>query len=351
MAWSIQHPAIYPDPPFASDDVVWVEKVELTEPGGSEFSLNASRARAVVRLKDWTMLRSFIRRVLGFSWGTESSPWRLQRENPLWHPVYPWLIADSISVQGLGPWPKYKPESQEWTLKIEEPLYKNWSATRYKEALITVNFVDVPWNILSDESIEWYGDEIYRNVFFDVEPSVEMISSEGGYQLELRSANAQVQGKKVPAPFGTLMHKTTFILNWMYVPHNYISDDPNVLIPKNILKCVGKVNSTDFGPFPKGTLLMQPPRFRRFRFPITSTNDELQFFGYNIQIPLQYFDPSRDPLDIQADPNYPRGHNLMPFRYTMKWYKALRVQPNGNASGTLLEEIDFHEIFRHVKDT
>ncbi len=327
-----------PSDTFTKSD--WKEAIETTQPGGGEaFSLESGEAVIVVEIP-WLKARSFIRFTLGWSYADNGSPYRLRRENPQAHPRFPWLTASTVSfgsvspvgVAGVG-------------TKVDGIYTGDVPVAKYARILATVRFVDRPWQFLTDADASTPARESLRNTYFDLSPSIEVLSAEGLNNIKFAFSPGPPTGPPntaIPAPFGTLMSKVNYSLNWMWVPQEYISNG-TVFYPTKIMSCVGRVNSADFKGFPAGTLLLQAPTFQRFRFPLPGVTPFDNFFGYNIRFPLQYFDPTRGP--VVGGPTPPlRGHQLIPWRSTLQWFGCLRE----DGTSRLYPEADFATLFTHV---
>ncbi|NCW80336.1 MAG: hypothetical protein EBV68_00480 [Betaproteobacteria bacterium] len=343
---------VYPEDPDDEFDLVddWKERIDSLAPGTESFSLEAGEATTPIQIP-WNKARDALRKILGFDYADKAAPWALHRENPTYHGRFPWLTAANCTFQGVEP--SYN-DSQGGFLV--EGLFDNPPSpyvAKYSTIFGTVRFRDVPWEIRPDSSTPTAADEIKRNVYFDCDPSIEVLSAEGASFLKFIEGTpaADPATSSVPAPLGTLLAKTNFILNWMRVPHDYISDDPNILNPVKILACVGRVNSAAFGPFTRpGTLLMMPPKFERFRYPVCTVDGISNFFGWNVRIPLQYFNPDKGVANTPPGTSPYYGHNLMPYRADLKWYMAIRGPGTTvTTDNTFLPQADFNDIFRHAR--
>jgi hypothetical protein len=268
----------------------WKEVIGDEQPGGSEaLSLESGEATMVINVP-WLKARSFVQFALGWSYADDPAggSYRLRRENPQPHPRFAWLTASTVSfnarapvgVAGVG-------------TRVPGVFVGSLPVGKYDHVYATVRFTDKPWFFLPDDQAQAPATELRRNVYLDPVPSIEIISAEGLNNIAF--ANGPHAGAAVPAPFGTLMSKCTYTLNWMWVPHEYLSGaDPYVFRPARLEACTGRVNSDTFLGFPPMTLLMQAPRYVRFKFPILTTAGVASgYFGWNVQIPLQYFEPPR----------------------------------------------------------
>jgi hypothetical protein len=69
------------------------------------------------------------------------------------------------------------------------------------------------------------------------------------------------------------------------------------------------------------------------------------YFGWNIQIPLTYFNPTLGVPDTDPTNNTKaRGHRTLPWRVDGKWYGAVR-EDNVNR---YIEETDLNKLFEHI---
>jgi hypothetical protein len=416
--------------PEAKDDIFDpnVDLKEATgneQPGGGEsFSLEGGEAKIVYELLP-NKRRSFLLWLLGFSWTTPPAntssalnPFapvaqsnqpgdRMFRRNPQAHPVMPWLRAAAVTFSGfppavqtvsqvpsqldpqfVGPYFGQPPPFGAQTFKTlkSAALFPNFGPSpvttptpepfistvgintymTYQKVYATVTFKSHPWEFFEDYQIPNNQAEIYRNCFFDLASSVEMLSAENGPIGQMQWNETDVPpkmnaggvtisptvGTMITKAFGTLVSKNTLLLNWMWVPQEHISIASAPLFnPTNILNCIGTVNSTSFAGQPAGTLLMQPPKYVRFKWPATTvkfagSNTGVGFYGYNIIIPFQKFDPQWSaPARFDANGNQiNRGWRLLPWAPTLGWYEATRLDGRTH----LLLESDHNAIFNHA---
>lgn len=363
---------IFPEEPEATFDPAAdiLELIGNDQPGGGDtFGLETAET-TLVYLIDWKKARSFIRWMIGFSHASAGAPYKMYRENPQPHPRFGWLTASTVHLAATAPVSNATDGVPERAPNVPA-MYADTEITKtglYQKCYATVRFVDQPWTFRPDGFVTTHKNEVERNCYFTPVPTQEMLSAEGGTaQLKWAQTSAAVVGPPAVAAgptvggvianlFGTLVNKVTFTMNWMWVAESYLSLDPLLFYPRRILECVGHVNSTKFGPFPAGTVLMQPPKFTRFRFPVATFDGLDPFYGWNIQVPLTYFNPPRGvPRNAAVYPTQeaedlidgiPRGHRLMPWRTSLLWYEATRED---NATH-LLPETDLNQMFRHISD-
>lgn len=358
--------------------------------GGDAFALEAGEATLVYRF-NWLKARSFVRFMLGFSFADRTKPYRLRRENPQPHPRYGYLTAASVHFSSHAP-----SSGGDDAVPARAPnfpaVYGDIDLTKtgkYLETWATVKFVDRPWNFRPDGFVTTYSDELFRNCYWDHQPNIEMLSAEGPLaQLKFSATGdggpSTTPPTPIPSPFGTLLTKTTFFLNWMWVPESYLSSDPNLFDPVRIRERVGFVNDRKFGKWGTGTVQMMPPQMTRFRFPVATFDGLFPFYGWNIRIPFVHFQPrprgesnaafaddilagqkaayaaavaggdaaaiaaakaelalDQTKAEAQSD-----GYRLMPWAANRKWYPAVR----SDGASYLFQEANLNTIFQHIDD-
>jgi hypothetical protein len=325
-------------------------KVVVADSGAesSNFTLEAQDATLQGYIP-WNKQRSAVRYFLGFARADTAAPWRLRRDNPHWHPVFPWLYAHSISfapyvVKANTANPNREPY-------VESPFSDdNWAAN-YRHVIATVKYRAFNHEFLPDDEIPGPEFEWQRNTTFRTAGRLEVLSADGISQLKFAETSGTGPslaglGTAFPAPVGVLMPKTSFSIDWNAVPFEYLSSSAFYFKPDKLLACVGKVNSTAFLGLPAGTCLMQPYEYTDFPWPIASDTSQSTVYeilkGVNVRFNFDYFNPTPG-----AAAPLTRGHNLMPWRGDGRWYAATR-DGTANTAKALLEYTDFREIFTHV---
>lgn len=324
----------------------WEEAIDERQPGGGD-TFSAENAEAVIVVETTpNKIRSMLRKVLGFSAVKKPDGGllggKLFRENPVRHPRYPWMRASAISFS------QFPPDASNSTLKQDAvfPVGGIPSMAKYQLVYATVRFRSWRCKFLTDSEVnnQVPANEFFRNVYFDPASSIEMLSAEGPLgQMQWNQGGGANEppivapANKIAQPFGTLVSKSVYVMNWLMVPHELISftSYPECKFTK-IESIVGRVNSAAFGPYPGGTLLCQPPKYTPYAWNVSTQNGVDVFMGWDIQIPFQFFDPERGrPLEG------PRGYDLLPWAPTLKWFDAVRA----DGATHLLNEADFNVIF------
>jgi hypothetical protein len=235
--------------------------------------------------------------------------------------------------------------------------------TRYDKVYATVRFVHMPWTFRPDAFVTSHRNEIERNCYFEPVPQVDILQAEGGaaqmkwnqiVQPPARPANTPLAGDVIANTFAMAVGKTLYTMNWMWVAESYLSKEPLLFFPKNLLSVVTKVSSRPFAGRPAGTMQALAPQLQRFRFPVETFDGLFPFYGWNVKVPLVYFDPERGvprdaavyPTQAQEDAvnSIARGHRLLPWRQNAKWYEAVRE----DGATHLFLESDLFDLFKHV---
>jgi hypothetical protein len=368
---------ILPEDPDGEFDpeVDTLELIADDQPGGGDtFSLEAAEA-VVVYVIPWKKARSFIRFMLGFSYADEGAPFKLYRENPQVHPRFPMLTASTIHFAAAAPLanafdgvPLGAPNFPAILGGFDDTQLTKTSL--YQVCYATVRFVQRPWAFLPDNTVTTHRDELLRNTYATVTSSVEMLSAEGPLgQMRWQTTgedgpSATAPDNLINTPFGTLVGKTMFNLRWMWVPENYVSSDPLLFSPERIISCIANVNSVKFHRWGPGTVMLMPPQYERFQWPISTTTGLYPFFGLNITLPIVHFKPRPRGVDaareadelLDGDPtnaaylasaeSYPDGYRLLPWPRNRRWFPAVR----DDGESYLYAETDLYNIFRHISE-
>jgi hypothetical protein len=332
----------------------WLEAVDVTAPSSVNLSHDAQEATAVGYVP-WNTQRSAARHFLGFSYADSAAPYRLHREPPAAHPVYPWLYAETVSFTPFLP----KSAGDDHPLgspQVRGEFDEDAKVAYYETAVCTVRYRNFRCRFFDDADISTAADEWMRWAYLDLEPKVEALQVTGGLS-QLKFAEGGGANQPTPAatvfgaPLAAMLSKTGFSLVWLDVPWEYLSDNSLIFRPTKILSRVGTVNSTPLigDLFDAGTMLLQPPQFAEKRYPVASDNNPEPLRSVTVRLNWEFFDPEKG----VAASEY-RGHNLMPWSGDGttpgdgKFYLATR---DGLTTGRqLVRSTDHNEVFKHVFD-
>ncbi len=336
----------------------------MNEPGGGVSLSNGSQEGTIVALIPWNKQRSAARAILGFSYCDDAAPYKLHREPPAMHPVWPQLRAHAITMSGFAI--KSNPDNLDdydedgnlipggqpfietpW----QEPTDSILRAAYYEYVLATVRYKAYGMmRFLPDSDIDGYLDEWKRYVSFSTQPAVESLSVDGLAQLKwaetaaspLAWAPGPTVGDAFPAPLAAILAKTTLKMKWLNVPHNYISSDPVILNPTRLIARLGAWNADMFLGYNIGTLLLLAIEAEPILFPVV-TNDPQDFPTVGYDLTLHFSDASAYPKGVPTSPYH--GHRIFIHRDSGKFYWASRS--NGY---DLLPGRNMWSVFAHQAD-
>lgn len=358
----------------------WKEFLQNTRPGGAGFFSCEDADDVLVGDIPAAKLADAIRTIVGYSYASGSgSSSTLNRVAPVRHPHLPFLYAKSVAYEPLGPQgntanANNAPYNDAVVVTSEQPANADGDAKipnmrtfldrygRYQKCRLTIKFWQPPFTVIGNDANYWNSTLYpewtrFTSMFENADANLEVLSADNVATMrwcETTPAgppNGPVAGDPFPGYLNEYISKTNYILKWWYVPLDYVENNFRL---EKILKCVGRVNQiASFDSFPAGTLLLQPPKLEKYRYPVVTISGNPLYF-YHITLPLCYFDP--DPA--QGVSAAFRGHNLMPFRSGdptaggPAWLAASRDgtpgTPSTNRKYRYLPSEDFDIIFEHV---
>jgi hypothetical protein len=340
----------------------WLEIIDGGASPSSTHLSNDGQEAQLVGYVPWNKQRSAARWFLGFAWA--DSNYTLHRNNPEAHPLFPWLYASEISFTPFNP--AINAYNAQAPLQFVSPWAGNElvaiNVANHRYAIATVKFRNFRYTFLDDSAITDPRMEWMRNVYLDLDPSVEVLSSDGISQLAFVETSSRAAGPPTipagptispqqtpfPAPVAELLGKATYTLNWVNVPFEYLSVDSDYFYPLNIMNCLGTVNEDNFpynavDPFKPGTLLFDSVKFTQKVFPVASADPASPLVSVDVSMSLKYFNPPKG-----ASSEY-YGHNLMPWRQNGLFYYATRIDPSSNSATVntppLLPSSTFNDMF------
>ncbi len=343
------------EPPGASFDpnTDLQEMFELpgTQPGGGDTLSQGNGEAVLVYLIDWHKARSFARWALGFAYPDEAAPYKLHREHPAYHPRFPQLSAATVHFSSVAPKsnPTGTPANTPNYPAVLTSLNSIPKTGYYQKCYATVRFVGGrTWQFHDDDYLDNAGlDESARYTFVNPTPVVDLLTVDGGAsQLkwsEGGGADNPTVNEAIANTVAERVSKVRLLLKWMWVPEEYLSTDTKIFFPQKVFDCAGRVNSVPFLGRPAGTVLCDAPQMERFEFPVT-TFDGYSFYGWNLTVPLVYFNPPLGVPDTNPlDNTKARGHRTLPWRENGLWWGAKRK--NGS---WYLAETDLNRLFEHI---
>lgn len=241
------------------------------------------------------------------------------------------------------------------------------TTSRYEKARVVVDFWQPNYPIKEDSDPDFNpDDESDRNVFWTTEPTLDVLTLEGGAGnfLFWREGRTVAGGGTVPviannipgansatsvqppnsgfrSPLGILDPKTMDVANWLQVPTRFIFDGN--LIPTKILECLGKVNASEWYGYAPGTALFIGVSFKPVAWPIHSTDHHVVQL-WDVRYMFKYYNPKRRP-DADLTPN-PAGEGKLGWRtfYAPDGFAYFATRFNGD---DLYEGVEFSKLFEH----
>ena len=193
----------------------------------------------------------------------------------------------------------------------------------------------------------------YTQVTFDY--NVEVLQMDNAASLVFDAGPAKEEA--FPTPVGIMLPQAKLNVKWMWVPHEFICDDPlrygKAIYNYTIQSRLGHVNKYEFMGFDAGTLLFTAWKTEPIVIPVSDadTNSVVMKLAWNITFEFSY-------LDVEAEEDYPqakpwalRGHNVFPFRGDRKFYPATIREERTRIPGSFLyPAANFSKIFKTVRD-
>lgn len=312
---------------YVSGQANWLERIETYSPWNDVFRIEQQETELVVDVP-WENRYLFLVYCVGYNYVDGN---RLRRVNPVQHPYWTWMRCSQVAYKGLSP------------NGTKTYLGVGAGVANYKLARFSLGFAAYPWRFYEDSQINSsLGQEIFRNVYYEFQPTTQFLSAEGGAATLWKpyaddgTIAPSAQGFK--ASMGTPCSQILYKLHWKWVPFDYVFKD---FVPTNIYNLMGSVNVNDFyaGSMPQGTVRFDQPEIKTYCSPIRA--GQFPEILCDITFNLAYFNPTRkfigtsetpvDPNQVQVSGNAPaiRGHNLVPRRQDNLWEPATRKPTPG----------------------
>lgn len=289
---------------------------------GAQFEMGQSAIPQTIRI-NWSDQEQAIEDILGthFVTGTE-----LIRVTPLQHGIFTNMYATKVSIVG-----GYRASGK------FDIGYGN-DCAQYLYAVLQIAYNTLPFSIGQNGGFSEYD----RYTVTLAVPGAEFVKTPNVQQFLWASSVNPPDGpgngtQSVQFQQTRLLPKADVSVDWYYVPDGWIF---NGGIPSNILNCVGKVNSLDFGNYPAGTLLCAPPTFTPIIMPIyTNAPADPPYRLWNVRFNFKYFNPPQNNEEENGEP----GHNTAP------WTDGL-FYPNVTEKGNnrLYDTENFYTLFNQV---
>jgi hypothetical protein len=226
----------------------------------------------------------------------------------------------------------------------------------YKKLKVEIDFSEFVGVVFASNDqpefqTEFYNREYrrYTQVTFDY--NLEILQMDNASSLVFDAGPAKDQA--FPTPVGIMLPQAKLNVKWMWVPHEFICDDPlkygKIVYNRKIQEKLGHVNEEEFMGFAPGTLLFTAFKTEPIVIPVSDsdTNSIVMKLAWNIDFEFSY-------LNIEANARHPRmeewmlrGHNTFPFRGDGEFYPASIRKEDADIPGKhLYKAADFSKLFK-----
>ncbi len=292
--------------PYPFSRSQWKEMVAGLQPGGGDqFGLESSDV-VLVGYIPWTVRFSFIRAVLGYSFVEPTytngvvTGGKMRRNLPLFHPWYEWMAAYQVHLQARTPQSElhnYGSGSQMYVKKINAPNpFLEFDFAAYGNANCLIRFRQQPWEWRVDSSAPEYTRYFYE---MDSAGELQVFSQlkDKNIPMFVEGPFFNPSGNTYPGEVPFYAFREQLRMRWMYVPKDFVCTEGTFKKPK-ISSCVGRVNLYPFLGYNRGELLLNPPQYERFEWPLRTVDNSA--YGYNIIFPFSVFTPPKGVTNVNV---------------------------------------------------
>jgi len=230
----------------------------------------------------------------------------------------------------------------------------------YKKLKVEIDFSEFVGVVFASNDqpefpTEFYNREYrrYTQVTFDY--NLEILQMDNASSLVFDAGPAKDQA--FPTPVGIMLPQAKLNVKWMWVPHEFICDDPlrygKIVYNRKIQEKLGHVNRSEFMGFPPGTLLFTAFKTEPIVIPVSDsdTNSIVMKLAWNIDFEFSYLSTEAEARHPYAEEWMLRGHNTFPFRGDGKFYPAsIRKEDAAIPGNHLYKAADFSELFKTERE-
>lgn len=367
--------------PTSTDD--WQEIAGTPEqPGGGGSYARDDCSETLVGLIPQAKAYDARRKMLGYAYADDATPWELHRVNPLPHPDEGHLRAETVDLVAWNPMgtnttpspPPPSPPPPPPPPPTTYGAYRTSAVTgafprrmNYSRMMATVKFRPHPYSFITDAAMTVESvrlPEYYRNctIFDSMDPMLEVLAGgsepflqwvdrPAGGALPLQSTSESLEGAQI----AEYLSKAQIVIVWHAVPLEFIA---NQYLPSKIMACMGCVNYEDDwlsvqgdDGFGKGTLKLESPRMKTSTQCVLRTTNHLPSLCADIILPFSSQDPLMgDVVDSGGSPTTPSwgGFNALPYSKSGKFHAVGRKD---DATKPYFPFRKFDNMFTHVGDT
>jgi len=229
----------------------------------------------------------------------------------------------------------------------------------YKKLKVEIDFSEFVGVVFASNDqpefpTEFYNREYrrYTQVTFDY--NLEILQMDNASNLVFDAGPAKDQA--FPTPVGIMLPQAKLNIKWMWVPHEFICDDPlrygKIVYNRKIQEKLGHVNRSEFMGFPPGTLLFSAFKTEPIVIPVSDsdTNSVVMKLAWNIDFEFSFLNTSSEANFPQSEEWMLKGHNTFPYRGDGKFYPASIRKETGQRPGNhLYKATDFSELFKTAR--
>jgi hypothetical protein len=230
----------------------------------------------------------------------------------------------------------------------------------YKKLKVEIDFSEFVGVVFASNDqpefpTEFYNREYrrYTQVTFDY--NLEILQMDNASSLVFDAGPAENQA--FPTPVGIMLPQAKLNVKWMWVPHEFICDDPlkygKIVYNKKIQEKLGHVNEEEFMGFAPGTLLFTAFKTEPIVIPVSDsdTNSIVMKLAWNIDFEFSYLNTEANASHPYAEEWMLRGHNTFPFRGDGKFYPAsIRKEDAAIPGNHLYKATIFSELFKTERE-
>jgi len=230
----------------------------------------------------------------------------------------------------------------------------------YKKLKVEIDFSEFVGVVFASNDqpefpTEFYNREYrrYTQVTFDY--NLEILQMDNASSLVFDAGPAKDQA--FPTPVGIMLPQAKLNVKWMWVPHEFICDDPlrygKIVYNRKIQEKLGHVNRSEFMGFAPGTLLFTAFKTEPIVIPVSDsdTNSIVMKLAWNIDFEFSYLSTEAEARHPYAEEWMLRGHNTFPFRGDGKFYPAsIRKEDAAIPGNHLYKAADFSELFKTERE-
>jgi hypothetical protein len=231
--------------------------------------------------------------------------------------------------------------------------------TKYKKLKLEIDFSEFVGVVFASNDQDDFSAKFrdmeykrYTQVTFDY--NLEVLQMDNASSLVFDAGPAM--NEAFPTPVGIMLPQAKLNVKWMWVPHEFICDDPitygKVVYNELIQSMLGHVNEYEFMGFPPGTLLFTSFKTEPIVIPVSDKESQsiVMKLAWNINFEFSFLNTEAEDWYSWADDWAIRGHNTFPYRGDGKFYPAsIRGEGDGIPGNHLYPPADFSLIFQTTR--